>query len=216
MQLIKPQEVVNTGIYRAAPVNARFDINQISPHIQSAEERHVIPLLTTNLYLDMVAQQNPLVSNYNPDAGPLVDKFPTDPNYETLWTLYLLRFVSYAVWYEALPFITMNVTSKGIFSNDSEFATNGGLQAVKFMQDTMMQRMENLKDVIFHYLCKEKANYPDFNSKKCPCNSCGDCEDDCGCGSGAGHWCNCGSYGMYGFCRTCKQYNNNSSNIIFY
>jgi hypothetical protein len=215
MQLIKPQEVVNTGIYRAAPVNARFDINQIAPHIQSAEERHLIHLLGSALYNDMVANQNTAVSNYNPDAGPLVDKFPNDPNYETLWTLYLLRFNSYIVWYEALPFIVMNVTSKGIFQNDSEFAQNGGMSALKFMQDTMMQRMENLKDIIQEYLCQNKAAYPLFNSKHCPCNSCGSCEDECGCGNSS-NWCSCGSYGMYGFCRTCKRQKNNSTNIIFY
>jgi len=216
MQLIKPQEVVNTGIYRAALVNARFDINQISPHIQSAEERHLIHILGTALYNDMVLVQNTAVSNYNPDAGALVDKFPADPNYETLWTMYLLRFNSYIVWYEALPFITMNVTSKGIYQNDSEFATNGGLSAMKFMQDTMMQRMENLKDIIKDYLCQNKASYPLFNSSHCPCGSCGSCESECGCGAGAGHWCNCGAYGMYGFCRTCKRHKNNSTNIIFY
>jgi hypothetical protein len=99
--LIKPAEVVNTGTFRAAPVNARFDINVISPHIQSAEERFIIPILTKDLYNDMVAQQNPLISNYNPDAGALVDKFLglSLANYESLWELYLLRLVSYCVYY---------------------------------------------------------------------------------------------------------------------
>jgi hypothetical protein len=109
----------------------------------------------------------------------------------------------------------MNVTSKGIFTNDSEFAQNGGIQGMKFMQDTMMQRMENLKEIIFHYLCENKSVYPLFNSKKCPCHSCGDCESDCGCGNN-GNWCTCGNYSMFGFCRSCKMHKNNSSNIIFY
>ncbi len=70
--LIKPQEVVNTGLYRAAPVNARFDINLISPYILSTEERFLIPVLGRAFYDDLVAEQNTAVSNYNPDAGALV------------------------------------------------------------------------------------------------------------------------------------------------
>jgi hypothetical protein len=95
MSLIKPQEVVNTGIYRAAPVNTRFDINIISPHIQSAEERFILPILKKDLYDDMVLNQNPLVSNYNPDAGPIVLKFPTSImdylRFKILRLCYLLR-----------------------------------------------------------------------------------------------------------------------------
>jgi hypothetical protein len=119
MSLIKPQEVVNTGIYRAAPVNTRFDINIISPHIQSAEERFIVPILGTALYNDMVANQNTAVSNYNPDAGALVAKFPLNPAYEALWTTYVLRYLGYVIYYEALPYLTFQVSSKCIFNNDS-------------------------------------------------------------------------------------------------
>lgn len=212
MSLIKPQEVVNTGIYRAAPVNTRFDINIISPHIQSAEERFVVPIMGTALYNDMVANQNPLVSNYNPDAGALVDKFPLNANYESLWTLYLLRFIGYVIYYEALPYLTFQVSSKGIFTNDSEFASNGGLAAVKFMQDNTLQKIDNLKPLIDKYLCDNKTSFPLFNSKHCGCDTC---EDDNDCGCGYGH--ECGYFLRAGFyCNTCRTRKNNSTNIILY
>jgi len=207
--LIKPAEVVNTGTFRAAPVNARFDINVISPHIQSAEERFIIPILTKDLYNDMVAQQNPLISNYNPDAGALVDKFLglSLANYESLWELYLLRLVSYCVYYESLPFITFQVGSKGIFQNNSEFAENGGISSVKYMQDVMMQRIENLTEIVKKYLCDNKTDFPLFSDHYCPCNNCDDCND----------YCHCGYYNKYLLpCPTCKVSKNNSTNIIFY
>ena len=152
--LIKPQEVVNTGIYRAAPVNTRFDINIIAPHIKSAEERFLLPLLGSALYDDMILQQNANVSNYNPDAGAIVLKFPTNPAYESLWTSYVLRYIGYVIYYEALPYLTFQVSSKGIFTNDSEFASNGGLASVKFMQDNTLQKIDNLKPLIEKYLCQ--------------------------------------------------------------
>ena len=157
MSLIKPQEVVNTGIYRAAPVNTRFDINIISPHIQSAEERFVVPILGMSLYNDMVFYQNPNVSNYNPDAGLIVKKFPTVSAYEDLWEKYLLRFIGYVIYYEALPYLTFQVSSKGIFTNDSEFASNGGLASVKFMQDNTLQKIDNLLEHLYlHFLAVPK------------------------------------------------------------
>lgn len=99
--LIKPGEVVNTGIYRPAPVTARFDVNQISPHIKDAEERFLQPLLGVALYDDMILQQNVLESNYNPSVGAIVNKFvgPAPVIYETFWYQYLMRYTAYAVFY---------------------------------------------------------------------------------------------------------------------
>lgn len=210
--LIKPQEVVNTGIYRAAPVNTRFDINIISPHIKSAEERFLLPILKKDLYEDMILQQNVNVSNYNPDVGAIVQKFPTNANYEALWTLYLLRFLGYVIYYEALPYLTFQVSSKGIFQNDSEFATNGGLNAVKFMQDNTLQKIDNIKPLIDKYLCDNKSDFPLFDSKHCECHTC-ESFDNCGCGYGD----ICGYFLRAGFyCNTCRTRKNNSTNIILY
>jgi hypothetical protein len=207
--LIKPQEVVNGGIFRPAPTNARFDINLIAPHILTAEERFLIPILGQALYDDMVAEQNAAVSNYNPDAGALVDKFiaPAPVAYETLWTKYLLRYLGYVVYYQSLPFIGVQVSSKGVFYNDSEFASNGGEKSIKFLQDTMLQNIDNLRELIKTYLCDNKGSYPLFDAKDCPCSS----SDDCGCE------CHCGYYNQFGIpCKTCKTGKNTSTNILFY
>jgi len=206
--LIKPAEVVNGGIYRGAPTNARFDQTIISPHIDSTEERFVIDLLGEDLYDAMVAAQNAAVSNYNPDVGPLVNKFLTNAFYETLWTKYLLRYISYAVYHEALPFITVQVSSKGAFTNGSEFADNAGISGSKYLQDAMMKRIDDLRPKIETYLCDNKADYPLFNDDDCPCS---DCEDGCTTS------CRCGYWQTYGTpCRTCKTGINSSTKIIFY
>jgi hypothetical protein len=204
--LIKAEEIVNTGIFRPAPVTARFDINIISPHVADSEERFVVPVLGINLYDDMVLNQNTAISNYNPDVGAIVQKFPLFPFYETLWTKYLMRYVANCVFYESLPFIVLQVSSKGMFVNNSEFAQNGGVQGAKFMQDTILQRIDSQKELILDYLCKNKADFPLFDSeKKCPCNN----EEECGACD-----CNCG---ILGGCERCnKVYKNNKLNILFY
>lgn len=205
--LIKPSEVVNTGVYRPAPTTARFDVNVISPHILSAEERFILPILGKNLYNDMVLQQNPAESNYNPAVGAIVQKFLTVPAYEALWTSYLMRYVAYSVFYEVLPFLAMQVSSKGIYQNDSEFAQNAGVSGVRFLQDNMMQKIDNLSPLITEYLCQNKTDYPLYDSKKCPCNECEYCNN----------FCNCGHYTATGnHCQSCHTNKNTSTNIIFY
>lgn len=202
--LIKAGEVVNTGVYRPAPTTARFDVNQIAPHILSAEERFLLPILGEDLYNDLVLNQNAAESNYNPSVGAIVLKFPTDPVYEALWTKYLMRYTAYSVYYEVLPYLTIQVSSKGIYQNDSEFAQNAGISGVRFLQDNTMQKIDNLKILLESYLCENKTDLPLFNAKNCPC------DDDCDA-------CFCGYYEMTGKrCTTCETGKNSSTNIIFY
>lgn len=205
--LIKPAEVVNGGIYRGAPLNDRFDQTLLSPHIESTEERFVIDLLGEDLYLDMVTEQNAAISNYNPNVGALVNKFLINTFYETLWTKYLLRYIAYAVYHEALPFITLQTGSKGIFAQGNEFGDNAGISGSKYLQDAMMKRIDDLRPKIEKYLCDNKADYPLFDDADCPCDDCDGCTTSC----------HCGYWQMYGKpCRTCKIGLNSSTKIIFY
>lgn len=198
--LIKPAEIVNTGIYRPAPTTARFDINIISPHVKSAEERFIIPILGVNLYNDMVDKQNAAESNYNPAVGAIIEKFPLDANYEEFWVNYLMRYVAYSVFYEALPYIGLQVSSKGVFQLNSETAENLGINGVRFIQDNMMQRLSDLEPLIKSYLCENKADFTLYNSSNCPDNEC-----------------HCGYFNRTGkHCHTCETGKNSSTNIIFY
>ncbi len=164
--LIKPLEVVTDGIFRPAPTTTNFDANLIAPFIASAEEGNTIRILGKDLYEAMIAAQNPNVSNYNPDAGALVQKFPTNEFYETLWTKYLLRYEGLICYATALPFIGLKTTSQGILINNTEYADNAGIQGVKFMQDTIQRHIDNLEPLINAYLCDNKADYPTFESSK--------------------------------------------------
>jgi hypothetical protein len=55
--LINVQEVINGGIVRPAPLNARFDAQLLAPQILAAELRFVKPILCADLYAAMIADK---------------------------------------------------------------------------------------------------------------------------------------------------------------
>jgi len=154
--LIKVQEVVNTGILKATPLSSRFDASLLSPWLDIAEKRFLKTFICTEFYNEMIANMNPLPSNYNIDLGPIELKFPTDAS----------------VYYVALPNISLQTGSNGLFFNNTDFSQNAGLDGLKFMQNTQLQNLNDLKPSIITYLCDNAALFPLF-CRSGVCSSCG-------------------------------------------
>lgn len=146
--LIQAAEVVNQGIVRGAPMNARFDASQIAPNISEAERRFLKTFINQEFFDDLVAQKNPVPSNYNPDLGPIVLAYPANAEYETLWTQYLFPYLSKASLHESLDGIVLQVGSNGIFLNDTEYAQNAGISGLGFMKDSLMETLKDLQPSI--------------------------------------------------------------------
>lgn len=174
--LIKPHEIVNTGILSAAPLNSRFDASKLSSVVHLAEDRFLKTIVCAAFYTDLVSQKNTTDSNYNPDLGPIVEAYPSNADYEFLWTEFLLSYLSRAVYYLALPEIVLQTGSNGLFLNNTEFSSNSGLDGLKFMQDTQLQNLERRRPFIIDYLCKNKDTYPLFCEEDI-CNCCSDCTE---------------------------------------
>jgi len=179
--LIKVQEVVNTGILKATPLSSRFDASLLSPWLDIAEKRFLKTFICTDFYNEMIANMNPLPSNYNIDLGPIELKFPTDANLENLWTQFLLPYLSLSVYYVALPNISLQTGSNGLFFNNTDFSQNAGLDGLKFMQNTQLQNLNDLKPSIINYLCDNAALFPLFCRSgvciECGCVGCSSGEE---------------------------------------
>lgn len=178
--LIKPSEVINGGVVRSTPLNSRFDQQLLGVHIKIAEERFLIDVLCADLYNDMIAQQNPNESNYNSNIGAIVQKFPSNAAYETLWVEHLLYYTSNAVLYQALPNIAMQIGSNGIFLNASNMAENAGVKGLTFWQDTIQQSLDVKKQTIENFLCSNQSDYPLYPTDRCDnCEGCGHTQENC-------------------------------------
>jgi hypothetical protein len=161
--LIKPSEVVNGGIVRPAPTDSRFDAHLISAHIHDAEQRFVVPVLSSAFHITLIEAQSSAASQYNASLGSTAVKF-TSTAYEQLWTKHLREFTAAAVLYEAMPFIAIQAGSNGLYLNDNQFGQNAGLNGVKFMQDTLLQKIEIKKKSLQQFLCSCASNLDGFST----------------------------------------------------
>lgn len=171
--LIQPEEIVNGGLLRGAPISMRFDAAELGPHIKLAEIRFLKPLICNEFYQYLILEKDGRVSSYNIDICPLEDAYPNDPILEKLWTEFLLPYLSYCVLFQALPYIAIKTTSNGIFTNETQFAENVGKTGFKILQDTTLSNIEILREELRKHLCKNQNIYPLF---------CADCHCNCDCG----------------------------------
>ncbi len=176
--LINVGEVVNGGIFRPAPLNARFDTQLLVPQLYVAELTYIKPALCQAFYNDLIAKKNTANCNYNTAVGPVVLKFTTNPNYELLWTTVLFELCARAVFLQALPNIAYQTGSNGIYMNNTEFANNAGDKGLKLLQDNERRAIEVLQGALKSYLCDNKTLFPLY-----PAAELCECEAGCDCGT---------------------------------
>jgi hypothetical protein len=174
--LIQPNEVVNGGVLKPTPLSARFDVTLIAPHIEVAMERHVIPVICQAFYDVLLLKKANRVSNYNTVVGTLTPAFVgTDTALEAFWRKYLLDFCALAVYYEAIPYLTLQTGSNGIITPQVQYGQSASVSSSKYLQDTVMDRLNFLGSRIRKYLCDNHTDFPDFCYSSL-------CEQACGCG----------------------------------
>jgi hypothetical protein len=166
-QLIQPSEVIAGGVARPTPADIRLDKSLISPHIQDAEFRWIVPAIGLTLYDSMVAQKGTSTAF-------------TSAVYQQLWDKQLKSFCANAVLYEAAPYMVMQLGSNGLYTLDNEYGQNVGVEGLKFYQDTLLQRLDVKKKRIKDFLCSCATSYAAFipSAIGCPEATCDEHEEE--------------------------------------
>lgn len=181
--LISATEVVNQGVVRGTPANARFDTLKIAPHIKDGINRFVKPALAagngTHIFFNamVAARENSSDCNYNTVLGSVVTAFE-DESFEILWVNHLFDLAALAVYHAALPFIAVQTTNTGVMQMQSQFGENIGVSGVKFLQNETVRAIDLRIKEMREWLCDNRASYPDFDAR----HYCGDA-DGCDCES---------------------------------
>ncbi len=158
--LIQASEVVNQGIVRGAPIGNRFDASQIAPNIAEGERRFLKNFINSEFFADLLAEKNATPCNYNIDIGPIVQAFPTNTAYETLWTQWLFPYLSKTSLFESITWIVIQIGSNGAFLNNTQFGENIGIAGLKQVKDDLLQSIEGVQPSIIKFLCDNKTDYP--------------------------------------------------------
>jgi hypothetical protein len=156
MSLIQAYEVVQGGIARPTPADVRLDAMLISPHIDTALYRWVVPTLSQGLYDALVT-----------DKGS--SSAFTSTAYQALWDAHLKSLCANASLYEAAPFIVIQAGSNGLYLNNNEYGQNAGVEGLKFYQDTLKQRLEISAKRLKDYLCANAASLSPFDAAAAGC-----------------------------------------------
>jgi len=166
-QLIQPSEVISGGVARPTPADIRLDKALISPHIEDAEFRWVVPAIGLSLYDSMVADKGSSTAF-------------TLTAYQQLWDSQLKALCANAVLYEASPFMVMQMGSNGLYTHENEYGQNVGVDGLKFYQDTLLQRIQIKAKRIKDYLCDNYLSLTAFipSSIGCPSSTCYDDDEE--------------------------------------
>jgi hypothetical protein len=163
-QLIQPSEVIAGGVARPTPADIRLDKSLISPHIQDAEYRWIVPAIGLTFYDALVADKG------NSTAF-------TSTAYQELWDNQLKSFCANAVLYEASPYMVMQLGTNGLYTLDNEYGQNVGVDGLKFYQDTLLQRLDVKKKRIKDYLCASALAFTGFVPSAIGCHEA-TCNED--------------------------------------
>ena len=169
--LITAYEIVNQGIVKAAPFSNRFDAAILASQIDLAEQRFLKIFINPEFYEDLRAQRTTNEIQYNSDLGTFQIAFPSNADYEELFTQYLYPYICRSVIYESYPYIATKTASNGLLVNEPSYGSNGGLKLSKAQEDKMLGTLEGSKVDIIKYLCDNKDKYPLWDSSKY-CDEC--------------------------------------------
>lgn len=171
--LITANEIVNQGLLKAAPLSNRFDASLISPQIDISEQRFLKTFINPEFYADLLAQRTTNEIQYNSDLGAIEIAFPSNADYEELFTQWLFPYISRAVVYESYPFISVQTESNGLFENNTQYGQNSGIKTMQLFRDNMLGVLKGTKPKIISFLCENKDKYPLWEYSKY-CKSCDD------------------------------------------
>lgn len=177
--LIQAKEIINGGFLKSVPISSSFNYASLVPHLKAAERRFLIDndLFNKIFFTDLKAKVVNQVSQYNSALpGGVVSKYEAADAlqiaYEALWTQELLSYLSFAVVYQALPFIELKIGNAGVSSLEGNLQTSAGTAGVKYLQDQLLQTLDSQARAIKDFICETPASYPLFDPDDNICEDC--------------------------------------------
>ena len=163
-QIVRPYTIINEAYFKAyCPVPQNFDIEDIKPFFPVAEELWLIDVLGIPLYNELLQQVN--------------DNNVTDINSTLLLKVY--PYLSFAICYEALPFIGYHFSEVGVTKGKSENSDSVSINDMNYISTTLREQVELMKKYLRKFLEDNADLYEKYTPQhqcECDCEKTGDTE----------------------------------------
>lgn len=164
MATIELPTIINEEYFKQySPIPDNYNIKEIKPFFKVAEQLWVMPLLGQALYDELLEQV--CANDVTPENSTLL--------------LVVYPYLSFAICYEALPFISYHFSQVGVTKGKSENSDSVSINDVNFISTQLRSQVETMKGQLKDFLNNHKDIYPLYKSDDCECSSQNVCED-CG------------------------------------
>lgn len=162
VEIVKPWVLINEEYFKQySPVPNNFNINDIEPYFKVAEKIWVEPLLGTPLYEELLEQVN---------TNTLTEKNST-------LLLVLYPYLSFAIVFECLPFLSYHISEVGITKGKSDNSDSVSINDVNYINTHIRTQVEVMKTQLKKFLNDHSDNFPSYVPDTCSCNKeCTECD----------------------------------------
>ena len=160
-EIVRPYTIINEAYFKAyCPVPMNFNMEEIYPFFHVAEELWLIDVLGIALYNELLQQVN--------------ENNVTELNSTLLLKVY--PYLSFAICFEALPFIGYHFSEVGVTKGKSETSDSVSINDMNYISNTLRTQVELLKRYLKKFLDDNADLYPLYTptSGCCECK----CEDN--------------------------------------
>ena len=158
-EIVRPYTVINETYFKAyCPVPMNFNMEEILPFFNVAEELWLVDVLGIALYNELLEQVN--------------SNTVTELNSTLLLKVY--PYLSFAICFEALPFIGYHFSEVGVTKGKSENSDSVSINDMNYISSTLRNQVELLKRYLKKFLDDNADLYPLYT----PTGSCCECKCD--------------------------------------
>lgn len=161
-EVITNWSLINDEYFKTySPIPDNYNLKELRPYFHVAEKLWVEPILGTALYEELLEQVN------------------TNTVSETNSTLLLqiYPYLSFAIVYEALPFVAYHMSEVGITKGQSDNSTAVSINDVNYINSHIRNQVEILKKILKEFLEKHAEHFPLYTPDDCECNIECECEN---------------------------------------
>lgn len=147
--------IINEAYFKQySPLPSNYNIDDIRPYFNIAEQIWVKPILGEPLYEELLEQ--------------VVNNNVSEENSTLLLMVY--PYLAYSITYEALPFIGYHLTEVGITKGKSENSDSVSINDINYINTHIRAQVEAMKTMFKKWLNDHADSYPMYTPDDCACS----------------------------------------------